>query len=149
MRIKRRTLALSAALLIFIGGAAHTQELIDWINRYRVEAGRDQLTEIADARLVAYQHNALVLEADKSGHYYTYRDLEEALGRARVEYDYIGEVVIYFAWHEVRWDYILSIFRMSPPHWNMLMNTRYQYMSYNLRHTGTESAITIYLIDKE
>lgn len=149
MRCQNQILALSVALLIFIGGAAHAQELIDWINWYRAEAGQALISEIADARLVAYHHNALVLEADESGHYYTYRDLREALGRAHVEYDYIGEAVIYFGWHEVRWDYILSIFRASPPHWDMLMNPRYQYMSYNLRHTGTESAITVYMIDRE
>lgn len=148
MPTRKSALIFSVALLILIGGATHAQELIDWINRYRAEAGQDSVIEIADARSVAYEHNALVLEAQKSGHYYGYTGLGQALDRSRVDYDFIAELVIYFPYHEVRWDEILAVYQRSAPHWEDLMSPRYQYMSYNMRHTGTESAITIYMIDR-
>lgn len=143
----RLTLILSAALLV-LGGAAHAQELVDWINRYRAEVSSSPVVETPDARLVAYAHNGLVIEANKSGHYYGYSGLREALDRYQVDYDFISEAVIYFGRHETRWEYILSIFRASEPHWNSLMRERFTHMSYNLRHTSTESAITIYMIER-
>ena len=135
--------------LLWMGRAVFAQEtVVEWVNEYRFLAGVDPVIESSQARVVAYEHNQLALDVGHAGHYYGFTGLGRALDRARVNYNFIAEVVAYYHYHEIRPQRFVEVFQTSLPHWNALMNPRYTHLCYHVAHRDGKSAITIYMIER-
>ena len=150
MSYKKTLFSMAVAALLLAGGTALSaqQSLIEWVNYYRSLAGVDLVELTTQARVVAYEHNLLVLSAGASGHYYGFSELQRKLDRARVDYRYLGEVVCFFAYHEIRPKLLVEVFQSSDPHWQILMHPRYTHMSYHVAHSDGNSSITIFMIQR-
>lgn len=149
MNYKRHLLRTAVAVLLLVGGTASAQQTVtDWVNYYRSLAGVAPVIMTTQARTIAYGNNLMALAAKASGHYYGFSELSRELDRARVDYHYIGEVVCFFPYHEIRPKLLVEVFQVSEPHWTSMMNPRYNYISYHVAHSEGNSAITIFMIER-